>query len=93
MLESAKLNSADGRVFYRPKGCKRCNNTGYKGRMAIYEVMQVSEAIERLVVERATTDEIKKVAVQQGMNTLRQDGIIKARAGKTSLQEVLRVSM
>lgn len=80
-------------IFYRPKGCKRCNNTGYKGRLGIYEVMRVSETVERLVVEQAPTDEIKKAATLEGMSSLRRDGLIKAKAGKTSLQEVLRVSL
>lgn len=93
MLELLKLNSKDGRTFYKPKGCKKCNNTGYKGRLGVYEIMRVTEAVERLVVERATTDALKKVALSQGMKALRDDGIIKARAGKTSLQEVMRVTM
>lgn len=93
MAYSIKLPEGWDNIFYRPKGCKSCNGTGYKGRLGIYEVMCVSEAIERLVVERATTDEIKRVAIQEGMLTLRKDGLLKAKTGRTSLQEVMRVSM
>lgn len=93
MRKTIDLDPDWDNIFYKAKGCKRCNNTGYKGRLGIYEVMRVTETIERLVVEQTTTDEIKKVAISEGMNTLRRDGLIKAKAGKTSLQEVLRVSM
>lgn len=93
MAKSLKLNPDWDRTFYRPKGCKRCANTGYKGRLGLYEVMRVSESVERLVVDRATTDEIKRVAIEEGMDTLRIDGLIKAKKGKTSLQEVMRVTM
>lgn len=93
MAHSLNLPNGWDRRFFKPKGCSSCNNTGYKGRLGIYEVMVVSEAVERLVVERATTDEIKRVATQEGMTTLRLDGLNKAKAGKTSLHEVMRVSM
>lgn len=91
--KNLELDADWDRTFYKPKGCKRCNNTGYKGRLGLYEVMRVSEAVERLVVERATTDEIKRIAIREGMSILRRDGLIKAKAGKTSLQEIMRVSM
>jgi len=77
--------------IYRAKGCNKCNNTGYKGRIGIYEVMLVSETIERLTVERATAEEIKKVAVSEGMKTLRVDGFEKVLMGATSIEEVMRV--
>ncbi|HEV8087700.1 MAG TPA: type II secretion system protein GspE, partial [Actinomycetota bacterium] len=65
--------------------------TGFRGRIGLYEVMQMTEEIERLTVERASADAIKAVAVQQGMMTLRDDGLEKARMGLTSLEEVARV--
>ncbi|MGH2734519.1 MAG: type II secretion system protein GspE, partial [Actinomycetota bacterium] len=71
--------------------CEACGNTGYKGRMALHEVMPISEEIEVLCVERASSEVIKKVAIEQGMLTLRDDGMEKVRAGQTSLQEILRV--
>ncbi len=80
-----------GLTLYRPRGCPRCNNTGYKGRLGIYEVMLVSEAIERLTVERKSADEISRVAQAEGMVTLREDGIDKVIQGLTSVEEIGRV--
>ncbi|RJQ54515.1 MAG: type II secretion system protein GspE [Actinobacteria bacterium] len=77
--------------LYRARGCKKCNNTGYRGRVGIYETLLVSETIERLTVERATSDEIHKVAVEEGMITLRQDGFEKVRQGVTCIEEIVRV--
>jgi type IV pilus assembly protein PilB len=75
----------------KPVGCPACANTGFRGRIGLYEVMQMTEEVERLTVERASADAIKAVAVQQGMMTLRDDGLEKARMGLTSLEEVARV--
>lgn len=80
-----------GIKLYRPKGCPRCNNSGYKGRLGLYEVMLVSEAIERLTVERKSADEISRVAQAEGMATLREDGIEKVLQGLTSVEEIGRV--
>lgn len=80
-----------GIKLYRPKGCPRCNNSGYKGRLGLYEVMLVSEAIERLTVERKSADEISRVAQAEGMATLREDGIDKVLQGLTSVEEIGRV--
>ena len=80
-----------GITLYRANGCPRCNNTGYKGRLGIYEVMLVSEAIERLTVERKSADEISRVAQAEGMVSLREDGIEKVLAGETSVEEIARV--
>lgn len=78
-------------TLYRAKGCPRCNKTGFKGRLGIYEVMIVSEAIERLTVERKSADEISRVAQAEGMLTLREDGISKVLQGATSMEEIARV--
>jgi type IV pilus assembly protein PilB len=78
-------------TLYKAKGCSRCNNTGYKGRMGIYEVMIVSEAIRRLTVERKSADEISRVAQAEGMRSLREDGIEKVVKGMTSIEEIARV--
>jgi type IV pilus assembly protein PilB len=75
----------------RPVGCSTCSNTGYRGRIALHEVMLVSEEIERLAVARSSSAEITRVAVEQGMITLRQDGWMKAQMGFTSIEEILRV--
>ena len=77
--------------LHRPVGCTACGKTGYLGRLGLYEVMQVTEEIERLTVERAQSDRIRQVALEHGMTPLRVDGLNKARAGKTSVEEVLRV--
>ncbi|HEY7667561.1 MAG TPA: ATPase, T2SS/T4P/T4SS family [Actinomycetota bacterium] len=77
--------------LWRAVGCSACSNTGFRGRAGLYEVMPMSEEIERLTVDRASADEIRRVAVQQGMVTLRDDGLEKARLGQTSIEEVARV--
>ncbi len=78
-------------TLYRPIGCAACSNTGYRGRIGLYEVMQMSEEIERLTVERASAEAIRTVAMQQGMMSLRDDGLEKCRMGITSIEEVARV--
>lgn len=78
-------------VLYRPKGCPKCNGTGYKGRIGVYEVMTINEEIRELCVQRATAEGIKKVAASDGMKTLRQDGFEKVKLGTTSLEEIMRV--
>lgn len=81
----------DDVVLHRAKGCPRCKNTGYKGRLGLYEVMIVSEAIRRLTVERKSADEISRVAKAEGMKSLRDDGIDKVLQGATSFEEIARV--
>ncbi len=77
---------------YRGKGCSACNNTGYKGRIALYEVMPISDEIRELILEGASANEIKKTAVRLGMKTLRMSGLSKVKEGITSIEEVLRVT-
>ena len=77
--------------LFRHQGCPACSNTGFRGRIGLYEVMPMTEEIERLTVERASADAIRRVAVEQGMITLRDDGLQKALMGITSLDEVARV--
>jgi len=86
-----EVSDRDDVVLHRAKGCSRCNNTGYKGRLGLYEVMIVSEAIRRLTVERKSADEISRVAAAEGMKSLREDGIDKVLLGMTSVEEVARV--
>ncbi len=78
-------------TIYDAVGCKACSDTGYRGRLSINEVLLVTEEIQRLAVERRPSDEIKEVAIEQGMKTLRRDGMEKVRLGHTTLEEVLRV--
>jgi type IV pilus assembly protein PilB len=80
-------------MLYRPKGCRSCANTGYRGRVGLHEVMTVTEEIERLAVDRGSAHDIQRVATSQGMEVLRFDGLRKALAGETSLAEVLRVAI
>jgi type IV pilus assembly protein PilB len=87
----ADVGLEDIDVLYRAVGCNQCSGTGYRGRVALVELMIVSEEIERLTVERRSADDVRKVAIEQGMLSLRDDGIIKARSGVTSLEEVLRI--
>ena len=75
----------------KPGGCMRCSNTGYSGRIGMYELLTVTEEIQRMTLERKSASEIKRVAVEQGMITLRQDGLKKVKQGLTSVEEVLRV--
>jgi len=75
---------------YKGKGCSLCNNTGYKGRVGLYEVMPMKEEVKELVLSRASTSEIKKEAIRLGMKTLRQSGIAKIKEGVTTIEEVLR---
>jgi type IV pilus assembly protein PilB len=77
--------------LFKPVGCPACGKTGFRGRVGLYEVMLVTEEIEKLTVERISSEDIRKVAMDQGMITLRQDGLEKVRMGLTSLDEVFRV--
>jgi type IV pilus assembly protein PilB len=78
-------------TLYEGVGCEMCSGTGYRGRLSFNEVLLMSEEIQHMAVERRPSDEIKKIAVSQGMRTLRQDGMEKVRLGMTTLEEVLRV--
>jgi type IV pilus assembly protein PilB len=77
----------------QPIGCRSCGNTGYRGRLALAEVMPVSEEIESLAVARASASEIRRVALAEGMLPLRSDGLGKAAEGLTTMEEVLRVTV
>ncbi|OGY47426.1 MAG: hypothetical protein A3J65_04740 [Candidatus Buchananbacteria bacterium RIFCSPHIGHO2_02_FULL_45_11b] len=79
-------------LFYRGKGCKKCNNTGYKGRVGIYEVLEVTSQISDLIIKEAPAKEIEKVAREQGMLPIVEDGFIKAKNGITTIEEILRVT-
>jgi type IV pilus assembly protein PilB len=91
-LEKAGFNVAFDLEAYEPVGCGRCGGTGYKGRTGLYEVMSVTDEIRDLTVERASSEEIRKVAVAQGMRPLRADGFEKVKNGITSIAEVARVT-
>jgi len=79
-------------LFYRGKGCKRCNNTGYKGRIGIYETLENTDEISKLILAKADGKIIKKQAISEGMLTIAEDGFIKAKNGITTIEEVMRVT-
>jgi type IV pilus assembly protein PilB len=91
-LEKAGFNVAFDLEAYEPVGCNRCGGSGYKSRTGLYEVMAMSDDIRELTIERASADEIRKVAVSQGMRPLRADGFEKVKNGITSISEVARVT-
>jgi type IV pilus assembly protein PilB len=79
--------------LWKPVGCRSCAGTGYRGRLALHEVMPVSEEVEQLAVERASAHDVQKVAEREGMRSLRFDGLAKAAEGHSSVQEILRVAI
>jgi type II secretory ATPase GspE/PulE/Tfp pilus assembly ATPase PilB-like protein len=92
-LASAEIFPEEGRLLlYRGKGCEHCGGTGYRGRVGIYEVLQVTPEMETLIVRRASSTDINILARIQGMKLLFEDGFEKAKRGVTSLEELLRVS-
>jgi type IV pilus assembly protein PilB len=91
-LEKAGFNVAFDLEAYEPVGCGRCGGSGYKGRTGLYEVMAISDEIRDLTVERASAEDVRKVAVGQGMRPLRVDGFEKVKNGITSIAEVARVT-
>ncbi len=90
--EELKLPRDERIFFYRAKGCSNCNQTGYKGRTAIIETMPLTPKLEDLIMDKAPEAQIKKQARMDGMATLRENGLNKAREGLTSLEEILRVT-
>jgi type II secretory ATPase GspE/PulE/Tfp pilus assembly ATPase PilB-like protein len=78
-------------VFYRAVGCEQCRRTGYHGRMGLFELLEAGPAIKEAIVRGASTEEVRAVAVQNGMRTLAVDGLLKALEGLTTIEEVLRV--
>ena len=85
------MAASDGMAFYRKKGCPRCSQTGYKGRIGIYQLLLMTEEIETLAVMRATRDELEAKAKEQGMRSLWDDGLAKVVSGVTALEELGRV--
>ena len=94
MLEAARFPWREGEplpTLYEPVGCSHCSRTGYRGRLALHEIMPVTPAIEQLAAARASASEVEQVAREEGMVNLREDGMAKVLTGLTSLEEVLRV--
>jgi len=84
---------SDGMIFYRKRGCPRCNQTGYKGRIGIFQLLAMSEALETLAAQKASREELERAAMEEGMRTLWDDGIAKVAAGLTSIEELARVTI
>jgi type IV pilus assembly protein PilB len=78
--------------IFKPGGCDRCNQTGYRGRLGIFEILRLDEQIRELILKRSSADEIAAAAVAKGMKRLREDGRDKVLLGLTSPEEVLRVT-
>jgi type II secretory ATPase GspE/PulE/Tfp pilus assembly ATPase PilB-like protein len=79
----------DGVTLYRGRGCERCKNSGYAGRMAIIEAMHITDEIRKLIIARANTREMAKIAIGQGMRTLRMVALDRAREGVSTLEQTL----
>ncbi len=85
-----EIKSTEGQKFYKGKGCPECHNTGYSGRIGIYEVLPISDMIRKLISKKTITDEIRKTAIAEGMVSMLQDGLNKVAAGLTTIEEVFR---
>jgi type IV pilus assembly protein PilB len=83
---------AETMTVYHGTGCPVCSNTGYKGRIALYEVMPISDRVRDLILQGASTSEIKTAAREDGMLSLRASGLQKVRLGQTTIEEVIRVT-
>ncbi len=92
MIEEKWKKENKSLKVFKPVGCDKCNGTGYFGRIAIYEVMPVSEKIAKLIVSKAAAADIQKQAIEEGMLTMKQDGYVKVLEGITTVEEVLRVA-
>lgn len=88
----AKDQAAETLLFYRGKGCKQCNLSGYRGRVGIYEVLEVTPPIAQLILDNTSAAKFMAAALAQGMVTMLQDGFVKAKTGTTTIEEVLRVT-
>jgi type IV pilus assembly protein PilB len=93
--EAADVSELEGKkklMLYRGKGCDKCGDSGYKGRIGIFEVLPVTDQVGKLILERSPSNEIEKTAIEQGMVTMKQDGYMKALEGVTTIEEVLRIA-
>jgi type II secretory ATPase GspE/PulE/Tfp pilus assembly ATPase PilB-like protein len=92
-FEKLGITFNDDFFLYRGKGCSACSRSGLKGRIALHELLEGTEAIKRLIVQKASVPELRKQAIAEGMTTLLQDGIMKVLKGATTLEQVRRVCM
>jgi type II secretory ATPase GspE/PulE/Tfp pilus assembly ATPase PilB-like protein len=92
-ISPALAAACEGMMLYRPRGCPRCARTGFRGRIGIFQLLTMTETIERLAAEKASREQIERAAVDEGMRTLWDDGLAKVSAGLTSIEELARVSI
>ncbi|SNZ06691.1 type IV pilus assembly protein PilB [Persephonella hydrogeniphila] len=93
VIKNAGFEVNENTKLYKGLGCKICNFTGYKGRTGIHELLKVDEEIKGMLIEKKSTEEIKQTAIQKGMKTLRQDAVMKALEGITTIDEVIKVTI
>ncbi|PIS05602.1 MAG: hypothetical protein COT81_00365 [Candidatus Buchananbacteria bacterium CG10_big_fil_rev_8_21_14_0_10_42_9] len=91
VVDSGKQKTQNLR-FYRGKGCKKCNDTGYKGRLGIFEILEITGKVEEAITQKVTPEKLFELAREQKMMTMLEDGFIKAKNGITTIEEVLRVT-
>jgi type IV pilus assembly protein PilB len=91
--EVATLRQTPEGTFFEGKGCEACSNTGYSGRLALYEVLSISPAVAEMIIRQASSEELRRTARSEGMTSLSEDGLEKARKGLTSLAEVIRITV
>lgn len=91
-ISEKEIGDASKVTFWRGKGCHECSNTGYRGRLACYEVMEITDKIRELILDRASTHIVKQSAVESGMITLRQAALKKVLAGTTTVEEMMRIT-
>jgi len=90
LIRELKLQPGKKYTFYKGKGCRNCKETGYKGRIAIFELLTVNDDIRRMILDLKSAIDIRDFALKNGMKTLRQDGILKANNGMTTIEEVMQ---
>jgi type IV pilus assembly protein PilB len=90
-IQPEAATSLEGLVFHRRRGCPRCSGTGYRGRIGIFQLLEMTERLEQLASEKASREEIERAAAAEGMRSLWDDGVAKIAAGLTSAEELARV--
>jgi type II secretory ATPase GspE/PulE/Tfp pilus assembly ATPase PilB-like protein len=85
--------ASDGMAFYGKRGCPRCNQTGYKGRIGVYQLLAMTEDLATLAASKASREDIERAAIASGMRTLWDDGLAKVAAGLTSVEELARITV
>jgi type II secretory ATPase GspE/PulE/Tfp pilus assembly ATPase PilB-like protein len=91
--KNVKVSYSDDLTLYKADGCDQCNNTGYRGRMAIHELLMGTDEIKRLIQTGARVEELRQSAMKDGMTTLKQDGIEKIFQGRTDLAQIRKVTI